>query len=86
MKTLQQAVEYTGLKASAELLHISSQRLSNWMDRGVPVEHCAAVEMALGVSRRDLRPEDWHLIWPEIAPACGPQPTTESAGQGVAHA
>lgn len=86
MKTLQQTVESAGLKASAQLLRITPQRLSNWMDRGVPVEHCAAVEMVLGVSRRDLRPEDWHLIWPELAQACGPQPPTAPAGQGVAHA
>lgn len=49
---------------------------------------CVAIERATGgrISRKHLRPEDWHLIWPEIAPACGPQSTTASAGQGVAHA
>ena len=67
MKTLQQAVDSRGLKASADLLGVSPQRLSNWMDRGVPVEHCASVETELGVTRRDLRPDDWHLIWPELA-------------------
>ena len=67
MKTLQQAVESRGLKVSADLLGVSPQRLSNWMDRGVPVEHCAAVETELGVTRQDLRPDDWHLIWPELA-------------------
>lgn len=69
MQTLKQAVEARSLKVSAELLSVTPQRLSNWMERGVPVEQCAAVEGALGVSRRTLRPDDWHLIWPELTPA-----------------
>lgn len=37
--------------------------------RGVPAERCAAIERATGgaVRRWDLRPADWHLIWPELA-------------------
>lgn len=37
--------------------------------RPVPVERCAAIERATAgaVTRRDLRPDDWHLIWPELA-------------------
>ena len=69
METLKQAVEARGLKVSAELLSVTPQRLSNWMERGVPVEHCAAVHAALGVSRKTLRPDDWHLIWPELSAA-----------------
>jgi DNA-binding transcriptional regulator YdaS (Cro superfamily) len=45
-----------------------------WIDRGrVPAEHCAAIEQAtLGaVTRRDLRPDDWHRIWPELIAAEG---------------
>lgn len=39
--------------------------------RPVPVERCFAVERATKgvVTRRDLRPDDWHLIWPELATA-----------------
>lgn len=29
-------------------------------------EICSAIERATGVSRRDLRPHDWHLVWPEL--------------------
>lgn len=29
-------------------------------------EKCAAIERATGISRRLLRPDDWHLIWPEM--------------------
>ena len=41
-----------------------------WTNRGVvPIEHCAAIEQATGgkVTRRDLRPDDWARIWPELA-------------------
>jgi DNA-binding transcriptional regulator YdaS (Cro superfamily) len=40
-----------------------------WKARGsVPVEHCLAIERATegAVTRRDLRPDDAHLIWPDI--------------------
>lgn len=39
------------------------------MRRPVPVEHCADIERVTNgdVSRRDLRPEDWRRIWPELA-------------------
>ena len=50
--------------------------------RPVPVEHCAAIErFTIGeVSRRDLRPDDWQRIWPELAnrPA-GPAPPEPAA-------
>ena len=41
-----------------------------WTNRGtVPIEHCAAIEQATNgaVTRRDLRPDDWQRIWPELA-------------------
>ncbi len=46
---------------------------------------CVAIERASGgqISRKDLRPDDWHLIWPELI-AEGVTP--ERIGQGVAHA
>lgn len=67
MSTLKQAVEqHGGVTAAAALLSVSPQRLSNWMDRGVPTEHCARVEARLGVARKDLRPSDWRQIWPEL--------------------
>lgn len=68
MPTLKQAVEDKGgITAAAALLDISPQRLSNWIERGVPIEFGARVETVLGVSRRDLRPDDWRAIWPELA-------------------
>lgn len=37
--------------------------------RPVPIERCIAIERVTGgaVTRRDLRPDDWMLIWPELA-------------------
>ena len=48
-----------------------------WIDRGrVPIEYAASIERATGgrVTRRDLRPEDWHRIWPELVTADAPPP------------
>lgn len=43
----------------------------NQMARGVrpvPVIRCATIERATHglVTRQELRPDDWHLIWPEL--------------------
>jgi len=35
--------------------------------RPVPIEHCYAIEAASGVTRRELRPDDWQKIWPDFA-------------------
>lgn len=37
--------------------------------RPVAVKHCMKIEAKTGgeVSRRDLRPDDWHQIWPELS-------------------
>lgn len=68
MNALAQATEAKGgITAASALLGVSPQRLSNWISRGVPVEWCVAVEREIGASRQDLRPDDWHLIWPELA-------------------
>ena len=36
--------------------------------RPVPAAYCSAIEVATGgeVTRQELRPKDFHLIWPEI--------------------
>jgi DNA-binding transcriptional regulator YdaS (Cro superfamily) len=68
MENLKQAIDRQGgLSLAARQLGISPQRLLNWMRRGsVPTEACATVERVLGVSRMELRPEDWRVIWPEL--------------------
>lgn len=58
---------------------------------------CALIEAetAGAVTRRDLHPDDWHVIWPELAVNYKPKPTqtpahravaaTENVAQGVSH-
>ncbi|EKD96592.1 MAG: hypothetical protein ACD_23C01388G0002 [uncultured bacterium] len=55
--------------------------------RPVPVQHCNAIERATSgaVTRRDLRPDDWHLIWPELASEPSAPSSTAPAGQEAAH-
>jgi DNA-binding transcriptional regulator YdaS (Cro superfamily) len=59
-----------GRDAIAKALGVSVAAVGNWkLRRAVPVEFCAQVERLTqgGLTRRQLRPEDWHLIWPELA-------------------
>jgi len=61
-------------KRLAEKLGVSASLLTQWA-RGKPVsaERCVPLELATGklVRRWDLRPDDWHLIWPELIAADG---------------
>jgi DNA-binding transcriptional regulator YdaS (Cro superfamily) len=52
----------------------------------VPVERCVPIERATdgAVTRRDLRPDDWQDIWPELAEAQSGQ--AQAAMQNVAEA
>lgn len=61
-----------GIRAAITGLGISKQSISNWKYSGsVPAKHCVAIErVTFGqVTRKDLRPNDWHEIWPELAAA-----------------
>lgn len=55
----------------ASNLGISPVLISQWRTgtRPVPIERCVAIERATdgAVTRRDLRPNDWQDIWPELA-------------------
>jgi DNA-binding transcriptional regulator YdaS (Cro superfamily) len=54
----------------AKVLEVSVQAVCFWRDgkRSFPPEYCAPIELACGgvVTRRDLRPNDWWVIWPEL--------------------
>lgn len=65
--------------------------LSRWAtgQRPVPVDKCLKIERATGgdVTRRDLRPNDWHEIWPDLITDEHPAPAPaadESAAQAAA--
>lgn len=63
------AVLVGGRSVLAKALGVSVAAVGNWKTRGmVPIEHCPAIEaMQKQITRRDLRPDDWQRIWPELA-------------------
>jgi DNA-binding transcriptional regulator YdaS (Cro superfamily) len=66
----------------AEALGVSPSLVTQW-NGGKPVsaERCPEIELATAgaVRRWDLRPGDWHLVWPELVGAEGaPEPTPEA--------
>ena len=84
MNAIQRAVEQAGSQAAlAQMLQVRQPTVSEWArgERPVPVERCTAIEKATGgaVTRRELRPDDWHRIWPELITAEHPAPETTSA-------
>jgi DNA-binding transcriptional regulator YdaS (Cro superfamily) len=57
----------------AAALGISPSYLSQLSSGVSPIspERCVAIERETGraVTRKDMRPSDWHLIWPELIDA-----------------
>lgn len=57
--------------AIAKAVGVTPPVVSDWVTgkKGIPVERCVAIEKATygEVTRRDLRPDDWVEIWPELA-------------------
>ena len=70
-----------GIKNSAQI----RQWQHGYADRLPSPENCVSIEQATGskVMRWDLRPLDWHRIWPELINADGapevPQPEAKAA-------
>lgn len=52
----------------AKYLKLSPSVVHQWRKglRPVSAIHCQAIEKVTGVSRRDLRPNDWQKFWPEL--------------------
>lgn len=67
----------------ARVLGVTKASVHQWKleKRQVPLKHCVAIEQATNraVTRRDLRPDDWHRIWPELITEEYPAPATEAA-------
>ena len=55
----------------AKHLRVPSSNVARWVsgDRPIPIEHAAAIERFTGgeVTRKDLFPDRWRDIWPELA-------------------
>ncbi|MDW3682964.1 helix-turn-helix domain-containing protein [Cupriavidus sp. CV2] len=69
---IQRASEIAGGKAAlARLVGVKPPTVQQWASgaRPVAIERCVAIEQATkgAVTRKALRPNDWHLIWPELA-------------------
>lgn len=51
-------------------INVAPEDVSSWKTgrRSVPIVHCVAIERATNglVTRKDLRPDDWQDIWPEL--------------------
>lgn len=88
MSALQTAVEAAGGQAAlAAAIGVKQQHVWNWLNRPsvVPPEWCVAIERAMAskVTRRDLRPNDWWLIWPELITAEHPAPAPAAAAEAT---
>ncbi|OYV34054.1 MAG: hypothetical protein B7Z83_08885 [Thiomonas sp. 20-64-5] len=76
-----------GLSACARMVGVRPPTMHQWIKglRPVPPRRCYAIESALAVRRWDLRPDDWHLIWPELVGTEGappaPGPDSPSTGE-----
>lgn len=66
-------------------LKITSATVAEWRSgrRHVPIARCAQLERMFPgrFDRRDLRPNDWHLIWPELI---GPEGAPAVPAQALA--
>lgn len=64
--------------ALAKAIGVAPAQVSQWFNglRPVPAHYCLAIERATqgAVTRADLRPEDYWLIWPDLQ-----APKTEAA-------
>mgnify|MGYP000945777653 CR=1 FL=1 len=67
----------------ANHIGVSPAAVNQWVSghRPVPMLRCIDIERATGgaVTRRDLRPDDWHRIWPELADGAGAIQVEEAA-------
>lgn len=56
--------------AIAQALGVTPPVVSDWVNgkKSIPLERCMPIERATGgaVTRKDLRPDDWQDIWPEL--------------------
>jgi DNA-binding transcriptional regulator YdaS (Cro superfamily) len=70
-----------GRENLAAALKVSYTAVGNWKARGVPHEHCVAIERLTkgAVTRQMLRPLDWQDMWPELIA----RPSNDQAAQAA---
>lgn len=78
MKLNDYFVRHGQKSALARVIGVPAILVTQWSlgQRPVPIPRCKAIEDATdgAVTRRDLRPDDWHEIWPELASSEPNQP------------
>ena len=83
MKLIEYVKSHGSQRGLADKIGITPVLISQWANelRPVPPERCVEIERATHghVSRKDLRPKDWHKIWPELANAPAPRRATDPA-------
>jgi len=77
MNLLQYVKTQATQRELATKLAITPVLINQWANgkRPIPPERCVEIERATAgeVTRRDLRPDDWMRIWPELADQPSPQ-------------
>lgn len=73
LKVYMNGLERGGAAALARDLEVSRSYLSQMASGSAPISAARAVAIEVAtkgaVTRRDTRPDDWHLIWPELLAA-----------------
>ena len=67
-------------KQLADALQVSGSIVTQWASgKPVSAERCVPIETVTGhaVRRWDLRPDDWHGVWPELVGVPGAPPVTQ---------
>lgn len=88
MKLNDYFVRHGQKSALARVIGVPAILVTQWSlgQRPVPIARCKAIEDATAgaVTRRDLRPDDWHEIWPELADSEEKQPSPSAARSSAA--
>lgn len=85
MKLIDYLDEQRGRGAAlAAALGVSPVMVSQWasgVKSPIPLERCRPIEAATegAVTRRDLRPDDWDVHWPELVTPEFPAPKRRAA-------
>lgn len=71
----------------ARRLRVAAASVSEWRAKGIPagrrVELAAEIQRRVGIPRWVQRPDDWHLIWPELVGTDGAPPVPAEQQQEV---
>ena len=68
-KAIDKAGGLTKLAALIDSSKLTKGHINGWRIRQrPPIAYAGDVERVTGVSRKEFFPDDWHRIWPELAP------------------